>query len=355
MSASPFDHPLLGGLLGDEDVAAQLSADAELTQMTVFESALAIAEGAEDVIPADAAAAIAQRLASFAPDPADLREGTIRDGVVVPALIRQMRAQVGEPHGRFVHFGATSQDVIDTSLLLRLQPILAAFEQRLLSLRERNLALVAGFGRQPLMGRTRMQDALPITVADRLAEWQGPVDRALERLEQLRPRLLVLQLGGPVGTLGELGDKREAVGRRLAQALGLGYRAQSWHSQRDTIGELGSWLSLVAGALGKIGQDVALMAQNPVAEIALEGGGGSSAMAHKQNPVKAEVLVALARYTASLLGGLHQSLVHEQERSGAAWTLEWLVLPQMLMTTGAALRTTIELYGSIKGMGGKNG
>src|SRR5690242_17418545 len=104
MTASPFDHPLLGGLLGDEDVAAQLSADADLTQMTVFESALAIAEGAEGVIPADAAAAIAQRLASFAPDAADLRQGTIKDGVVVPELIRQMRAQVGEPHSRFLHF-----------------------------------------------------------------------------------------------------------------------------------------------------------------------------------------------------------------------------------------------------------
>jgi 3-carboxy-cis,cis-muconate cycloisomerase len=212
VTASPLDHPLLGGLLGDAEVAAQLSADADLTQMTLFESALAIAEGAEEVIPADAAAAIAQRLASFAPDVAGLRGGAVKDGVVVPALIRQMRAHVGEPHGRFVHFGATSQDVIDTSLMLRVQVILNSFEQRLLALRERNLALTAGFGRQPLMGRTRMQDALPITVADRLAAWQGPVDRALERLAQLRPRLMVLQLGGPVGTLSELGGRDAGAG-----------------------------------------------------------------------------------------------------------------------------------------------
>jgi 3-carboxy-cis,cis-muconate cycloisomerase len=346
---------LLAGLLGDAEVAAQLSADAELLQVTVFESALAIAEGAEGVIPAEAAAAIAQKLATFTPDTAALREGALKDGVIVPALVNQMRAHVGEAQGRFVHFGATSQDAIDTSLILRLQAILALFEQRLLSLRERHLALAAGFGRQPLMGRTRMQDALPITVADRLAAWQGPLDRALERLEELRPRLLVLQLGGPVGTLADLGDRREAVGRRVALTLGLGYRPRSWHSQRDAIAELASFLSLVTGALGKIGQDVALMAQNPVAEIALEGGGGSSAMAHKQNPVKAEVLVALARYNAVLVGGLHQSLVHEQERSGAAWTLEWLILPQMLTATGAALRTAIELYGSVRALGAGNG
>lgn len=348
-------NDLLAGLLGDAEVAAQLSADAELMQITVFESALAIAEGAEGVIPAEAAAAIAQKLATFTPDMDALRAGAVKDGVIVPALVNQMRAHVGETQGRFVHFGATSQDAIDTSLILRLQTILNISEQRLLSLRERHLALTAGFGRRPLMGRTRMQDALPITVADRLAAWQGPLDRALERLEELRPRLLVLQLGGPVGTLGDLGDRREAVGRRVALTLGLGYRPRNWHSQRDAIAELGSWLSLVTGALGKIGQDVALMAQNPVSEIGLEGGGSSSAMAHKQNPVKAEVLVALARYNAALLGGLHQGLVHEQERSGAAWTLEWLVLPLMLTATGAALRTAIELYGSVNAIGRSDG
>ncbi|HQZ12736.1 MAG TPA: 3-carboxy-cis,cis-muconate cycloisomerase [Devosia sp.] len=350
-----MSNDLLTLLLGDAETAAQLSPDAELTAILLFESALAIAEAAEGVIPAEAAAAITLKLANLTLDQDALRDGAAKDGVIIPALVAQLRAEVGEPFANFVHFGATSQDAVDTSLIIRLSAILTLFEQRLHAITERHLALAAAYGPKPLMARTRMQEALPITVADRIAAWQSPLDRALTRLDELRPRLLVLQLGGPVGTLGELGDKRDAVTRRLAEALGLGHRAQSWHTQRDAIAELGNWLSLVTGALGKIGQDVALMAQNPIGEIALAGAGGSSAMPHKQNPVKAEVLVALARYNAALLGGLHQSLVHEQERSGAAWTLEWLVLPQMLLCTGASLRTAIELQNSITALGKANG
>ena len=145
-----------------------------------------------------------------------------------------------------------------------------------------------------------------------------------------------MQFGGAAGTLEKLGDKGRAVRAALAAALGLG-DAPQWQSQRDRIAELGGWLATITGALGKLGQDVALMAQAG-GEIALAGGGSSSAMPHKANPVGAEVLVALARFNAAQLGGLHQAMVHEQERSGAAWTLEWLLLPPMLIATGGTGR-----------------
>jgi 3-carboxy-cis,cis-muconate cycloisomerase len=353
VSSSPFDHPLLGGLLGDEETAALFTADAELLQMTVFESALAIAEAAEGVIPAEAGAAIAGKLQSFVPDVAALRAGAARDGVVVPELVRQMRVQVGETHAAFVHFGATSQDVIDTSLVLRLQSLFAVFERRLEGLVGVLAQLAAAQGGATLMGRTRMQEALPITAAARIDSWSQPLARHVVRLDELKPRLLLLQFGGPVGTLEALGVKGEAVARRLAQALGLGLPRRSWHSQRDGLAELASWLSLVTGTLGKFGQDIALMAQ--MGEIGLEGGGGSSAMPHKQNPVQAEVLVALARYNAVLVSAMQQAAVHEQERSGAGWSLEWLALPQMAMATGAALRTGLELAGAIRSMGAAHG
>ena len=150
-------------------------------------------------------------------------------------------------------------------------------------------------------------------------------------------------------------DGRVAVARRVAAELGLGLPPSHWHTQRDGLAEFAGWLSLVSGTLGKLGMDVGLMAQNAVGEIRLSGGGGSSAMPHKQNPIKAEVLVALARYNATLLPAMHTALVAEQERSGAAWTLEWLVLPQMAVTTGAALRTAGELVGAIKEMGAADG
>ena len=156
-----------------------------------------------------------------------------------------------------------------------------------------------------------------------------------------------------MGTLDKLGDKGPAVARRVADKLDLGLPERSWHSQRDGIGELADWLALVTGSLGKIGQDVALMAQTRSTKSALSGGGASSAMPHKQNPVKAEVLVTLARYNAALLGGMHRRMVHEQERSGAAWTLEWLVLPQMLMATGAASGSRLELWDRSTGDGGE--
>jgi 3-carboxy-cis,cis-muconate cycloisomerase len=353
MVAPPTDQPLLSNLLGDSQVEALFSADAELLHMTLFESALAVAEGAEGVISAEAAAAIAERLQDFVPDREALRRAAARDGVVVPDLVRQMRSHVGAPHDQFVHVGATSQDVVDTALVLRLAELCSLLEQRVAALAGELDSLAGRFGEVPLMGRTRRQSAVPIRAADRIAAWREPLLRHLTRLAQLRPRLLVLQFGGPVGTLVELGAEAGPTARRLAAALGLAAPDRSWHTQRDSIAEFAGWLSLVTGSLGKLGEDVGLMAQ--MGEIALDDGGGSSAMPHKRNPVKAEVLVALARYNAALLPALHHALVAEQERSGAAWTLEWLTLPQMAVTTGAALKTAIGLVGAIRGIGAGNG
>jgi 3-carboxy-cis,cis-muconate cycloisomerase len=351
LSASAFDNPLLSGLLGDEELAPFFSAEAELSEVLAFEQALLIAEEEEEVIPAGTVKAVLPAMKAFRPDVAKIREGAARDGVIGVELVRQLRQAVGEPNGQFVHFGATSQDVVDTALTRRLRPVLSILERRLGTLTTALLDLDKRFGAAPLIGRTRMQDALPTTVGDRLAAWRGPLERDLDRLAALRPRLLVLQFGGAVGTLDRLGDKGPAVARRLAAALELGLPSGAWHSQRDNIVELAGWLALVTGSLGKIGADVGLMAQNSVGEIVLAGSGGSSAMPHKSNPVGAEVLVALAHANAALLGGMNHAMVHEQERSGAAWTLEWLLLPQMLMATGASLRTAINLLGQVTRMG----
>jgi 3-carboxy-cis,cis-muconate cycloisomerase len=349
MTVSPFDHPYLSGLLGDEPVAALFSAAAELEAMLAFEVALAKAEAAEGLIPVEAAKAIADTAHRFSPDVASLRDATARDGVVVPDLVRQLRAAVGEPHGRHVHFGATSQDVIDSGLMLRLTRVLPLLEARLERLIGHLDGLSETFGAQPLMGRTRMQAAIPITVADRIDAWRAPLERHVGKMKAFAGGGLAVQLGGAAGTLEKLGHKAPAVRAALARELGLA-DAPQWHSQRDRIGDLGGLLAAVTGNLGKIGQDVALMADRGD-EIALAGGGGSSAMPHKQNPVAAEVLVTLARFNAAQLGGLAQAAVHEQERSGAAWTLEWLILPQMVVASGAALRLAGELLSAIRRLG----
>jgi 3-carboxy-cis,cis-muconate cycloisomerase len=349
MTVSPFDHPYLSSLLGDEEVASFFSAAAEFEAMLAFEVALAKAEAIAGVVPADAAHAIEITAHRFSPDVASLRAATARDGVVVPDLVRQLRAAVGEPHARHLHFGATSQDVIDSGLMLRLSRVLPLLEERLDGLIGGLAALSATFGAHGLMGRTRMQPAIPITVGDRLNSWRQPLERVAERLEIFALEGLAVQFGGAAGTLEKLGDTAAAVRAALADELGL-VDAPQWHSQRDRIGELAGLLAAVTGSLGKIGQDIVLMADRG-GEIMLAGGGGSSAMPHKQNPVAAEALVTLARFNAAQLGGIAQAAVHEQERSGAAWTLEWLILPQMVVACGAALRLCGELFAAIRQIG----
>lgn len=353
MSYTPFNAPILAGLLGDPEIVAFFSVKAEIAAMLRFEAALAEAEGEAGVIPADAAEAITEGCARFEPDMKALGEGTARDGVVVPELVRQLKAAIGGDAANSIHFGATSQDVVDTSLILRLWSVATVLSGRLGEIRDAFDGLAERFGERRMTGRTRMQAGLPIRVADRVGDWKRPLLTHEDRLNERSAHLFRLQFGGAVGTLDKLGARADAVAAALAGRLGLAPCADDWHSDRSGIAEFAGWLSLVTGSLGKFGQDVALMAQNGIDEIALSGAGGSSAMPHKQNPVKAEILVTLARFNATLLSGMHQSLVHEQERSGSAWTLEWMLLPQMCVATGAATRTARELVASIVSIGGE--
>jgi 3-carboxy-cis,cis-muconate cycloisomerase len=336
MMTQPLPFPFLQALVGDEEVAAFFSNEAELRAMLQVEEALAGAEAEVGLIEGTAAIRISEACRDFQPDWSKLAQGLAQDGVIVPEFVKQLRAAVGEPYAKAVHLGATSQDIIDTGLILRLKGVTEVFLRRLDALIGVLEELKARDGAVSLMAHTRMQQALPFVAADKIDTWLGPIERQRETLREFLPRLLVLQLGGPVGTRGELKGHGDAVADAMAERLGLGF-VPAWHSQRDRIGEFGSWLSLLSGALGKTGQDVALMAQNEVGEVRLASGGGSSAMPHKSNPVPAEVLVTLARFNAGLLGTLHQALVHENERSGAAWTLEWMVLPQMTVAAGSGL------------------
>ncbi|WP_419906718.1 3-carboxy-cis,cis-muconate cycloisomerase [Hoeflea sp.] len=354
MSVSVFEHPLLSGLLGDDEVSAYFSASADIGAMLRFEAALAAAEAAEGVIPARAAEKIGAACDALEPDFGRLKQSTQRDGVCVPELVRQLRAALDAEISAHVHFGATSQDVIDTALVLRLKDALRILAARLDALDDNLADLADRFGENPLMAHTRMQRALPIRVADKVTAWRRPLSELGARLAETGGRLLRLQLGGPVGTLEALGDKGQAVADRLAADLGLSSDG-CWHTDRQALVELAGWFSQVSGALGKIGSDVALLAQNEVGAIRLAGGGTSSAMAHKQNPVAAETLVTLARFNATLVSGMHHALVHENERSGSAWTLEWMLLPQMAVAVGAGLNTALRLTGAVEAFGDPGG
>ena len=346
MTASPFDSSLLGKLVSDPDTAEYFSDEAAVRAMIEFEGALATVQERLEVIPAGSAARICRAAEAFEPDWARLGTSMPVSGHPVTELVRELREAAG-PAGQYVHFGATAQDVMDTALVMRLSRVLATFDRRLQDLVD-ILADHADRHRNTVMaGRTRTQQAVPVTFGLKAAGWLLPLARHRIRLAELWPRTMTVQFGGAAGTLGTLGTKGLAVMQELARELELRVPAAPWHAQRDGFAELAGWLSLLTGSLSKIGQDLALMAQTEVAEASDGSVGSSSAMPHKANPVNSEVLVAIGRANATLLSSMHQAAIHEHERGGSAWTLEWITLPQMATLAGAALRTAREALGGL--------
>ncbi|MEM0948032.1 MAG: 3-carboxy-cis,cis-muconate cycloisomerase [Pseudomonadota bacterium] len=349
---SVFDHPWNGALFADPVCREAWSAERQIAHFVSFESALSTALERAGRVEAGMGRAAAAALAGFRPDLPKLRRAMATDGVPIPELVRQMRAACG-PAAEAVHTGATSQDVLDTALVLTLQEVtdhvLARLDELIASLGE----LIERFGQNTLMGRTRMQAALPITVASRLLPVEAALRGHATRLASLRPQVERLQLGGAVGTNAALGADAPEIAASIASRLGLvPPSGHAWHTDRASLVDYANALALISGTLGKFGQDIALMAQQGIDEVRLAGGGGSSAMPHKSNPVKAELLITLARFNAGHAGLMHQSMLHEQERSGAAWMLEWMVLPQITCATGCSLIAANQICADIEGMGG---
>ncbi|MET4104052.1 MAG: 3-carboxy-cis,cis-muconate cycloisomerase [Roseovarius sp.] len=348
MNISVFDHPWLSGLFGDAEMAGILSAERQMSHMLAFEAAWSRACGKAGLFDTAKAEEAARAIETATIDFADIATGMGQDGVPIPRLVKQLKAIAPADA---VHKGATSQDVVDTAMVLALREASILIEGRLKTLETEFEALEKRFGDVPLMGRTRMQAATQITVRDRLLAWRLPLSDHLTAIGQKRATIEKVQIGGASGDRKALGDKAGMVVDEVAKTLGLAPTQKSWQTMRHGIADYASCLSLISGTLGKFGQDVALMTQQGLEDITLSGGGGSSAMPHKQNPVSAELLITLARFNATQVSAMHHALIHEQERSGAAWSLEWMVLPQMLMATGKALDVGCALCKSITGLG----
>ena len=346
--ADVFAHPWLGGLFGDPQIARIWSAERQLEHMCAFEAAWSRAGHRAGLWSAEAGEAAAKAIEAAQIRPEELADGAGRDGVCVPALVARLRELAGS---QAVHTGATSQDVIDTATVLSALETIGVLQARLESLETALRGLEAAFGERPLMGRTRMRAAVETTAGARIRNWIAPVRECAAQLDGLRGRIGFVQTGGAVGDDAALGQAAPEIRADVAKALGLSASAESWHVRRGRIAEFGSALSMLTGALGKMGQDVCLMSQDELDEIALGAVGGSSVMPHKRNPVLAELLVALARFNAVQVSGLHHSLVHEQERSGAAWSLEWMILPQMAMAAGRSAAAAVSLAESVNRVG----
>ena len=350
MPFSPTDSHLYAALFRDEELAAHFTDERFLQYLLAVEGALATTQGKLGIIPAAAADTIAERATTVSLDLNRLQAATEKAGLPIIELVRQLRAHVGADAGPYVHWGATTQDIMDTALVLQMRAALALIEAKLHTVITQ-LGQLAEQHRHTIMaGRTHSQQALPITFGLKVVGWMAPLLRHRERLGELKPRLLVVQFGGAAGTLASLGERGLAVVDGLAAELNLQVPALPWHTQRDNLVEVAHWLTLVSGSLAKMAQDIILLAQSEVGEVRESADptrGGSSTMPQKNNPIVSELIIAAARTNAGLLSSMHQAMIQEHERATHGWQLEWLNLPQIFALTTAALNKAILLSANL--------
>ena len=348
MPASPIDSAIYGDLLLDKEVGKLFTDSAEVRAMMLVEGALAKVQGNLGIIPETAAKAIHRASLELQIDPAGLASGTGKNGVPVPALVSAFRDLMQAPeHAQYLHFGATSQDIIDTGLALRLRQalgILADYLDRIL----RNLGdLSLSHADVPMVARTYGQAAVPTTFGAQVATWGAPILRQRERLASVRNETAIVTFGGAAGTTGALAGDGPRVRAALASALGLCDPGSPRHAERDHVASLAGWLTTLAGILGKMGADLILLTQSGIGEVHLQSGGASSTMPQKSNPVAPSLLVGTATQMTALNVAMQQALVHRQQRDGAAWFVEWMSLPQMMVLAANALRHAEALSGSV--------
>ncbi len=334
-------NPLYAMLFGDPDTQALFTAEAELDAMIRVEVALARVQAQLGVIPPDAGPAIATASRGLLIDPASLAQATARNGVPVPALVQEMRRQMaGDPAAAHLHWGATSQDIMDSALALRLRPMLDLWGARLDAVLTQLAALADRHATLPMAARTYGQTATPTSFGAVAASWGWPLLDHAQDLARVRDAVLRVSLSGAAGTLSAMGPQGPAVRAGLAQALDLSDPGHVWHSDRSGLGRLADWAAAVAVALAKLAEDLLLMTQSGLALVRIEGGGASSTMPQTQNPVGPSALAALARQVIGLASVFGAAGVHRQNRDGAAWFTEWLTLPQICVSLGAMLRLT---------------
>lgn len=347
----PHGSHLFDPLMVDPRVGAALSDIGYVRAMLEVEAALARAEAAEGVIPHEAATAIGLAAAAMHEDDllamaAAVAEGAARVGGPVIPFVRLLVARTAEEGQPFVHWGATTQDIMDTALVLQLRAVSGVMEDQLAALADALAALARAHRDTPMIARTVMQHALPTTFGLKAAGWLMSVLRLAERFDEWRPRALALQFGGAAGTLASLGSKGPAVAAALARELGLANPETPWHAARDRIAETGALCGLVCGALGKIGRDVTLLMQTDVGEAfepAAPGRGGSSTMPHKRNPVLSAVMTGAGIAAPGLVATLMSAQMHEHERAAGAGHAEWRTLPELLRITSGALQAAVTL------------
>ena len=342
MAISPLDSIVFAGVFGDPEIGPLFSDTAEIKAMIDFERALARAEAACGVIPVEAGAALDAAMDGMMIPPEELTAATTAAAVPVPGLVAALRERIDPETAQSLHWGATTQDIMDGGLLLRLRRSVDIVDGRLNQLIDTLLAAAEREAGTAMAGRTRSQVATPISFGLRIAQWAQPLIDLSEMLDELRPRLFRVQFGGASGANSAVAPHGLAIIEALAKELDMTV-APPWHTSRVPLIAIMDWHAQLAGALGKIAGDLMLMGRSEIREARAGKGGGSSTMPQKSNPVTAEAIGTLARYASGLVAPAHFTASHLEERDGVSWPLEWLVLPQIVVAAAAALRHAQDL------------
>jgi len=341
MATTVFDSVLFRDMFGTEKMRAVFSDTAFLERCIDTETALARAQAKAGLFALDAANEITARSRYAELDLDALRHETEIVGYPILPLVKQLSEMCGDA-GRYVHWGATTQDIMDTATMLQCAQAVEIIEAQLTDVRAALRDLAERHADTVTAGRTHLQHALPVTFGFRAAVWLSSLNRHAQRLAQAKDRALMVQFGGAAGTLASLGDPEKAleVRARLAEELGLRDPEITWHVARDGLNELVSLLASIGGSLGKIGLDVMLMAASEFGEVAepfVPGRGASSTMPQKRNPISSELMFAAAKMLRERAGLMLDAMMHDFERATGPWHLEWSAVPESFMLASSAL------------------
>ena len=351
MPASIIDSKIFGDIFSEAAMRQVWSDENRTAKYLDIERALAKVQGELGIIPKEAADEIVKNCELSQIDWVKLKAKTEQIGYPIIAVVNQINANCRDQLGEYCHWGATTQDITDTAAVLQMREGLALVEQDLKDISASLAGLAKKYRDTPIIGRSNLQQATPITFGYKMATILAGIERHRERLQQLKPRVLVGEFGGASGTLSSLETGAMETQAALMQELGLGQPLISWHTVRDTIAEVGAFLGIVGGSLGKIAMDVKLMMQTEVAEVYepfAPGRGSSSTMPQKRNPISCLYIHANISVVRQHAAALMDAMVADHERSTGPWEIEWVVLPEIFCLMAGALKQTKFILGGLE-------
>lgn len=334
-----------------EEIDKLFDQESIISRYLEIESSLAIVQAELGIIPVEAATAITKAAVLSNFNIERYTHDFELAGYPIIGLVRQLNEQVSNNYGEYSHWGATTQDIMDTGLVLILKQVIDILQTELNLLIEKLISLAETYKSTLMIGRSQLQQAIPITFGYKVAGWLSPLIRHRESLDNIIPRLLQIQFGGAVGTLASLGEKGFMVKQALAKKLDLNESIMAWHTQRDIPMELMTFLSLLTGSLSKIATDIMLMTQTEVGELSeksVPGGGRSSTMPQKRNPILTQSILVSGKLTRTKLSGLLESMIQDHERGSATWQVEWTLIPDVCSHSIFALQSTNTLMESLE-------